>query len=138
MFEAPWIPRPSYFKPVTNNSISDLRVSDLIDKERHCWDISKLDSIFLPLDEEFILSIPISMRGGNDCLSWHYDKHGMYTVKSGYWLASTLSLEDSPSSISKSQRWWKSLWHLNIPPKIKVFIWRVCSKVIPCLHNLWV
>ena len=98
VFNDPWILRPSYFRPVTTSSISDLRVSDLIDDERHCWNVSKLDSIFLPLDTEFILSIPISVKGRTDCFSWHYDKRGLFTVKSGCWLALSTSLTESPSS----------------------------------------
>ncbi|KAK0606918.1 hypothetical protein LWI29_006286 [Acer saccharum] len=138
VFSDPWIPRPSSFKPISSNIDSDLRVSDLIDAERHCWDIQKLDSIFLPIDKEVILSIPISVRGGDDCLSWHYDKNGIFTVKSGYWLALNLSIKNQPSPSSISQKWWKGLWHLDIPPKIKMFIWRVCSNALPNLYNLWI
>ena len=67
IFTNPWIPRPSSFKPITSNSNSDLRVSGLINVEQHCWDISKLDSTFIALDKEVILSILVSVRGGKDC-----------------------------------------------------------------------
>ncbi|KAK2645906.1 hypothetical protein Ddye_021101 [Dipteronia dyeriana] len=29
------------------------------------------------------------------------------------------------------------LWKLKIPPKIRIFIWRVCLNAIPFLENLW-
>ena len=41
----------------------------------------------------------------------------------------------SPSS--QVSKWWKTLWRLNIPPKVKTFIWRVYSNVVPSMDNLW-
>ncbi|KAL5732416.1 hypothetical protein ACOSQ2_032108 [Xanthoceras sorbifolium] len=35
------------------------------------------------------------------------------------------------------RRGWLALWNLNIPPKIKIFIWRVCHNAIPSLCNLY-
>lgn len=43
----------------------------------------KLKSLFLPYEVEAILKIPLS--GTNDP-DWRYDKKGIYSVKSGYWL----------------------------------------------------
>ncbi|KAL5783106.1 hypothetical protein ACOSP7_008135 [Xanthoceras sorbifolium] len=34
------------------------------------------------------------------------------------------------------QKWWKILWHLNIPPKVRIFIWRLYHEAIPSLLNL--
>ncbi|KAK3225258.1 hypothetical protein Dsin_005120 [Dipteronia sinensis] len=36
-----------------------------------------------------------------------------------------------------SSNWWSSLWKLNIPPKVRIFIWKMCSNAIPSLSNLW-
>ncbi|KAK0583899.1 hypothetical protein LWI29_004741 [Acer saccharum] len=27
--------------------------------------------------------------------------------------------------------WWKSLWKLNLPTKIKLFVWRACNNLLP-------
>ncbi|KAK3221268.1 hypothetical protein Dsin_008293 [Dipteronia sinensis] len=87
VFDDPWIPRPSTFKPVTTCTRAGLRVSELINKDHHCWDLEKIDTLLIPLDKEAILSIPVSFRGGKDFLSWHFDKSGSFSVKSGYRLA---------------------------------------------------
>ncbi|KAK2644204.1 hypothetical protein Ddye_019399 [Dipteronia dyeriana] len=31
-----------------------------------------------------------------------------------------------------------SLWSLNIPPKVRIFVWRICLNAIPSLANLWI
>ncbi|KAK3229388.1 hypothetical protein Dsin_001269 [Dipteronia sinensis] len=43
----------------------------------------------------------------------------------------------SASNPSKEYSWWKSLWKLNIPPKVKIFIWQACLNAIPSKENLW-
>ena len=31
---------------------------------------------------------------------------------------------------------WKKLWTLNVPPKVRTFMWRACSKNLPIRDNL--
>lgn len=47
------------------------------------------------------------------------------------------SFQSSASNPSKMCKWWNSLWKLNIPPKVRFFIWRVCSNAVPTLENMW-
>ncbi|KAK3228387.1 hypothetical protein Dsin_000268 [Dipteronia sinensis] len=44
----------------------------------------KLDFHLLPIDREGILSILVNWNGGQDCLAWHFEKNGLYSVKSGW------------------------------------------------------
>ncbi|KAL5803503.1 hypothetical protein ACOSQ4_031808 [Xanthoceras sorbifolium] len=83
-----------------------------------------------------ILEIPLSLGDCADSLIWHFDKSGEYSVKSGYRVAAQDKLSLSGSSSSPDSKWWLALWNLNIPPKIKIFIWRVCHNAIPSLCNL--
>ncbi|KAL5865358.1 hypothetical protein ACOSQ3_002872 [Xanthoceras sorbifolium] len=57
-------------------------------------------------------------------------------MKSGYRVAAQEKLSFKCSSSCPDSKWWLSLWNLNIPPKIKIFIWRVCHNAIPSLCNL--
>ena len=31
---------------------------------------------------------------------------------------------------------WKKLWSLNIPPRMKVFMWRLCNEALPTKANI--
>ncbi|KAL5754526.1 hypothetical protein ACOSP7_022746 [Xanthoceras sorbifolium] len=45
-------------------------------------------------------------------------------------------MRESSSNSSSDRKRWGLLWSLSLPPKIKVFIWKVCHKAIPSLCNL--
>ncbi|KAL5823122.1 hypothetical protein ACOSQ4_021022 [Xanthoceras sorbifolium] len=57
---------------------------------------------------------------------------GMSSVVLDYFSDLFKSIQPSSSDFSA----WLALWNLNIPPKIKIFIWRVCHNAIPSLCNL--
>jgi hypothetical protein len=40
------------------------------------------------------------------------------------------------SSVSEENLFWKKLWKLTIPPKVKVFWWRVMHNYVPVNANL--
>ncbi|KAL5864847.1 hypothetical protein ACOSQ3_002361 [Xanthoceras sorbifolium] len=40
------------------------------------------------------------------------------------------------SGLSVNDSWWQFLWSLNIPSKVKPFIWRACLRRIPCVQVL--
>jgi hypothetical protein len=79
------------------------------------------------------LSIPLSSRGVKDGLIWHYRKNGSYTCKSGYHVAIEV---DGPNFGDNSDKKWRRLWNLKIPPKIKLFLWRSCQDCIPTRARL--
>ncbi|KAK3220726.1 hypothetical protein Dsin_014696 [Dipteronia sinensis] len=93
-------------------------------------------SFFLDLDKELICSIPVDFQERDDCLSWHFDKTGSYTVKSGYKVAMDAKCQEASSNLKVEQQWWLSLWNLKIPLKVKVFAWKACLNGLPCLINL--
>ncbi|KAK0595025.1 hypothetical protein LWI29_002683 [Acer saccharum] len=59
----------------------------------------------------------------------------MYTAKSGYHVGCSLrSISDSSHSSTFSvllSSWWKSLWKLHLPSKIKFFVWKACLNMHP-------
>lgn len=67
---------------------------------------------------------------------WHYEKRGVYSVKSGYKLGMRQRQQSQSSSSSGCKKWWEGLWGLKIPSKIKVFMWRACEAIIPTRVNL--
>ncbi|KAK3188614.1 hypothetical protein Dsin_028175 [Dipteronia sinensis] len=137
VFRDQWIPRPCTFKPITRDPGHDVRVADLIDRSRRGWNEEMMAHLLIPADREAILSIPVSWSGGQDCIRWFFDKSGEFMVKSGYNVALSKKTQVSVSNPSFQHKWWNSLWCLNLPPKVKVFIWRACLNALPSLVNLW-
>uniref|UniRef100_A0A803NJR0 RNase H type-1 domain-containing protein n=1 Tax=Cannabis sativa TaxID=3483 RepID=A0A803NJR0_CANSA len=60
-------------------------------------------------------------------------------VKSAYHLASAQTTIHSPSSSNPNpfERWWKTLWSLSMPQKIKHFFWKAFNCILPCALNLF-
>ncbi|KAK0580330.1 hypothetical protein LWI29_000723 [Acer saccharum] len=137
VFRDRWLPRPSTFSTITSSPGSDLRVADLLDHNCRWWDIDKLDRLLLPCDKEIVQTIPVSWLGGEDFLAWHYEKNGEYSVRSGYNLALEQKISASVSNPGMANRWWNILWKLQLPPKVKIFVWRACWNAFPSLQNLW-
>ncbi|KAH7544499.1 hypothetical protein JRO89_XS15G0175400 [Xanthoceras sorbifolium] len=95
------------------------------------WDSALIRSSFAPIDADCIMSLPTFVRSCPDKLMWHHSKDGKYSVKSGYWLASSLARDGtSSSSPSAGSSWWKFLWGLNIPAKVRMFVWRACRNLL--------
>ncbi|KAK0606351.1 hypothetical protein LWI29_036812 [Acer saccharum] len=83
------------------------------------WNVNLVQSCFLVDDVDMILSIPSSRSNVVDSLLWHYEKNGMYSVCNGYWVGRALSSNPCSSGLDGAISWWKSLWRLKLPQKIK-------------------
>ncbi|KAK3228412.1 hypothetical protein Dsin_000293 [Dipteronia sinensis] len=109
---------------------------------RQCWRVLKsLNCLAAKTlkgkeDMDAILSILISTSQAYDVLLWHYDKSGMYTIKSRYWLGSSVREAACSSGRGESVGWWKFLWEAPIPLKVKFFVWKACQDWLPTMHNL--
>ncbi|XP_012837906.1 PREDICTED: uncharacterized protein LOC105958446 [Erythranthe guttata] len=96
-----------------------------------------IDEKFWPIDRHRILTTPIGSTHANDRLVWHYSRSGDFTVKSCFHNimqrhnTGSGDHEYENSSQSEDKEFWKFIWHLSIPPKIKIFIWRAVGDLIP-------
>ncbi|KAJ8899152.1 hypothetical protein K2173_011780 [Erythroxylum novogranatense] len=72
------------------------------------------------------------MFNTNDSLLWHHERNGIYTVKSGY----RISRYEHGTRIGANDVLWKRVWELQIPPKLRDFMWRALRGVLPtkCWH----
>lgn len=84
-------------------------------------------------DRELILRIPLSIRNVIDSLYWWPDKKGQFKVKDAYQL---LTHQDSLWRDHNMDTFWMKLWKLNIPPRVKDFMWRVESSCLPTKERL--
>ncbi|XP_012847034.1 PREDICTED: uncharacterized protein LOC105967016 [Erythranthe guttata] len=143
----PWLGDDGNFKVITRRPLHSCfpdRVEDLIDQTSKSWDISIINEQFWPVDRERILAIPIGSSYASDKWIWHYTKDGKFTVKSCYQLALVTSHNyhanrglANESSSGLSSRRWRNIWHLALPPKIRMFLWRACSDILPTQAELF-
>ena len=91
-----------------------------------------------PKDIPLIQSLAISQGYQRDKYCWSYTKNGMYTVKSGYWVARNILNKEmvenqGEPSITKLQAF---AWKIKAPPKLRHFIWQTISGQLAVTSNL--
>ena len=71
-------------------------------------------------------------------LIWPKEKTGMYSVKSGYKLLCDWQNEElnQPQISDIEKCFWRSIWKIKVPGKIKHFLWKACSNSLPTKENL--
>ncbi|CAA7018343.1 unnamed protein product [Microthlaspi erraticum] len=65
------------------------------------------------------------VTGAKDRLSWGGSAEGKFTVKSAY---SLLTLNESPRQ--NMEQFWKRVWRVKAPERVRVFLWLVCKQAI--------
>lgn len=82
-----------------------------------------------------ILKIKLPRAPMQDTIAWHYEKTGIFSVRSAYRLATSIHLfpdrVGSSSTPDGARKVWKKLWKLNVPPKVRVSAWKVASRGLP-------
>ncbi|KAK3218383.1 hypothetical protein Dsin_012353 [Dipteronia sinensis] len=131
-----WIPRLSTFRIVSPMVLGEWSSMDSFKLQDGSWDDVLVRQSFSEEEAEAILSLPSSRIGLNDSIIWHFDNSGVYSVRSGYWIAKDKDSNPSCISLNPSVSWWKFLWRLRLPTKIKNFIWKACNDWIPTNINL--
>ncbi|XP_062076041.1 uncharacterized protein LOC133780185 [Humulus lupulus] len=107
----PWLPN-EYNQRVSSNhpALVDIMVSSLMIPGQITWD-EDLD----------------------DTWAWGREKYGHYTVTSAYRL---LQEGKEDHSMADNSGFWKKLWQLKVPPKVKDFLWRAVSSSLPTKFQL--
>ena len=104
-----------------------MKVGELIDKEEASWKVGAVDALFLPHEAEVIKAIPISSNLLEDKQIWAWSTNGAFSVKNAYWFAALMSLANG----SQERSFWKCIWQINMPHKIKHFTWGACRDILP-------
>ena len=63
------------------------KVEGLIDPVTGGWDEVQLRDLFIPIDVQRILQIPISLNLEDDFVAWHKSKKGKFATGHRYFLA---------------------------------------------------
>lgn len=123
-----------------HGGVSVQKVNKVINPLHKQWNERKLQSLVSGADCDAILSIPISVADKDDTLIWHHDSKGCYKVKSRYHEAvnqAHLGSNLSSSSMCWSEKEWRFVWNLNLPPKLKHFVWRIYHNALATCQNLF-
>ncbi|KAK9993500.1 hypothetical protein SO802_023203 [Lithocarpus litseifolius] len=117
---------------------AETKVSSLINQDQVRWNEEVVHNLFLPHEADSILAIPLSFRRPLDRIAWKHTPSGMFTTSGAYKLI--VSCDSMPnagsSSVENQKKFWKSLWQLRVPNKIKHFVWRACNEALPTKTNL--
>lgn len=135
-----WIGSENPTKPrvVLHDEYQHRCVSSLIDKEEKMWNHDLIEHLFHAEEVKKIKSIPLSSNLPEDKRIWRLTNHGFFTVKSAYHLAvkKFSQIHNKRPSSSEVAPEWKKLWHIDVIPRVKMFLWRACANALPTRTNL--
>ena len=109
------------------------QVNDLLIPGVKEWDCELIHDLFGVRDVNAIQKVPLYSGCLEDIRIWHFSKNGCYTVKSGYRLAVNLMRLNEDFGVAGN---WHKLWHLQIPPKVRNFLWRAGRDCLPTRSKL--
>ncbi|KAM6591280.1 hypothetical protein CsatA_013885 [Cannabis sativa] len=107
-------------------------VSSLFSLETRTWDSDVVKDLFNNQDASLILGLPLSPNSDTDFWSWLGDRTRFFSVKTAYYL---LQKNKPQHSSADNSGFWRKMWHLKIPPKVKNLLWRAITDCLPtCLQ----
>ncbi|KAH9686510.1 putative reverse transcriptase/RNA-dependent DNA polymerase [Citrus sinensis] len=127
----PWLPDADnrFITTVLDDSLATTMVNSLMVPGQRQWDNDLVANIFNTRDAALILQVPLSTRQDDDRWFWLADTKGKFTVRSCYNVLNS-ALNSSNTKV------WKFLWGLEVPGKVKHFIWRALINVLPTADSL--
>jgi hypothetical protein len=112
-------------------------VSDLIDEQTRQWNRSLIFNSFSNDEALKIVSTPLSFSLPADKIIWHWEKDGLYSVRSAYHLLCSETENSMPGpSSARDDNLWKEIWKASLPNNIKNFMWRLGRNILPTRVNL--
>lgn len=72
-----------------------------------------------------------------------FTENGIYNARSGYQVVANFFPQNanpfcaSSSTSPAPKKIWNLIWHINAPPKVKLFLWRLCTNSIATSLNLF-
>ncbi|CAN1820450.1 LINE-1 retrotransposable element ORF2 protein [Linum perenne] len=134
IFTDPWIPSIPGFR-LNRQGNDDMRADEWINEEGTEWNLEEVSEYCNQTEINAIMRIPVGTKDGSDSWVWHFDKNGMFSVKSAY--HALRGDHNMGIPMESRDRKWKWLWNLEIPPKFKFFIWRASNNALATARNLW-
>ncbi|KAF4346298.1 hypothetical protein G4B88_005191 [Cannabis sativa] len=134
--EDKWIPRGPPFTLRTPAEVPPNSLVETLINEAGDWKLEAIEEKMNKDDIPWILGIQTIQDSGEDGLIWNPTLDGEYTVASGYRMKQSEKEGAETSNKSITTGWWTAVWHSNLTPKVKNFIWRVCHNWVPSKTEL--
>jgi hypothetical protein len=135
-----WLPTPTTYEVQTPPKILDKKavVAELIDSEMKWWNTTLIQAVFSEEEAKVITNIPLSPVLPKDRLLWRGTQHGDFTVRSAYHLGIEIQEQEGGqcSHMTKGLEVWKTIWALEVPNPVKIFLWKACHDLLPTRVNL--
>ncbi|XP_074289523.1 uncharacterized protein LOC141614678 [Silene latifolia] len=115
----------------------EMKVEELMVAREARWDMERVEAMFLPFEAERIMNIHLSELVQEDSWCWDGAREGEYLVWEGYRLLAAEDSDEGRQSDTAMGSWlWKAIWGASMLPRIKVFMWQLCSDALPesCIH----
>ena len=117
-----------YITSSTPLSLKDLKVSSLTNHQQRCWCQDVLQQIFNDNDQINVFALPLMNNEVHDKIIWRLNANNEYNVKSAYHhLLEIIVQNDHLKVVGNSNLVWK----LQVPPKVKYFLWCVLRNCLP-------
>lgn len=126
IMDDPWLPDKDPYVRTNHEAIKHKMVDVLMNEDRSSWEVNLVKDIFDERDAQLILSIPLNGTD-TDSWFWKYERLGHYSVKSAY---AAIKEARTVNETQDSLR-WNRLWSLQVPLKVKHFIWRAVKNILP-------
>ncbi|RYR39727.1 hypothetical protein Ahy_A09g045312 [Arachis hypogaea] len=75
-----------------------------------------------------------------DHLYWPWKEDGNYSIRTGYYVARRVGQNSKYENLSTSEdkrEIWKEVWRMEVPQKIRMFLWKACHDILPIESNLY-
>lgn len=130
-----WLRKKSDFKVVNSHRYEgrNEKVAQLMLSGLKQWDYNLIRASFHEEDANAILAINVPQGDIRDRVAWTQSVNGRYDVKTGYkmWFDQNGSTSVVPQISS-----WSKIWKVEVPHKIRIFLWRFCRNNIPVKSKL--
>ncbi|KAA3481754.1 reverse transcriptase [Gossypium australe] len=136
IFEDAWVPNYAnrLLVPDVVNAHFD-KVAELISTTERNWNEDLIKNTFPDAEAELILQIPLALEAHDDLFVWNGEPIGEFSVCSSYKL---LQNSDPTAYALQSiyKEFYKKIWRIDIPSKIKIFVWKASWNFLSTRVNL--
>lgn len=112
---------------VQTSASSTAKVCEFFQTNTKMWDEEKVKQYFTETDARAILNTRIPNMCIKDRIAWSHSSNGQYTVKSEQHQWHKSNVQETGV---QEERGWNRIWSLEVPHKLRIFLWRFCRNNI--------